>query len=108
MKSNPVQKVLSGNGRSVSYTQELAKGEVIVGHAFRFNHTSHSAVFLFTGPGKFEYSISSGLWYKHTNTTPSLNEALLQGQIDTMVNKYNVPLTSLKIHRLEGTPASEP
>ena len=108
MKSNPVQKVLSGNGRSVGYTQELARGEAIVGHAFRFNRVSHGAVFLFTGPGTFEYSISSGLWYKHTNTTASLNEALLQGQIDIMVNKYHVPLESLKIHRLVGPPPAEP
>jgi hypothetical protein len=102
LKSNPVQKVLSGNRGSVDYTQELARAEVIVGHAFRFQRQSGGAVFLMTGPGTFEFSINSGLWYKHTNTTPALNEALLQGQIDTMVIKYHVPIESLKIHRLNG------
>ena len=107
MKTNPLQKVLSGNGKSVSYTQELAKAEVIVGHAFRFEHTSHSAVFMLAGPGTFEFAVSSGAWYKHTNTTPALNEALLQTQIDIMVNKYHVPLKSVKIHRLEPQPPAE-
>jgi len=102
LKSNPVQKVLSGNRGSVDYTQELARAEVIVGHAFRFQRQSGGAVFLMTGPGTFEFSINSGLWYKHTNTTPAVNEALLQGQIDTMVIKYHVPMESLKIHRLDG------
>ncbi len=59
-----------------------------------------------TGPGTFEFSINSGLWYKHTNTTPAVNEALLQGQIDTMVIKYRVPMESLKIHRLDGRNSS--
>jgi hypothetical protein len=102
LKSNPVQKVLSGNRGSVNYTQELARAEVIVGHAFRFQRQSGAAVFLMTGPGTFTFSINSGLWYKHTNTTPAVNEALLQGQIDTMVIKYRVPVESLKIHRLDG------
>ena len=105
MKSNSVMRVRSGHGPSVSYHEKLAKGEVIVGHASRFKSTG-DAVFLMTGPGTFDFSINSGIWYKYTNTTTRLNEALLQGSIDKMVIEYHVKPESLKIIRLVDT-ASE-
>ncbi len=79
----------TGGGARVTYTLSLGEGEVLVGHADKFQGVSGCVAFLIIGPGNFEFWIESGIWYKWINTTPELNETLLQQQKDILVNTYN-------------------
>jgi hypothetical protein len=93
-----VETEVTMGGVRKTYNQHLNDGELLVGHADKFQGYSPCVAFLIVGPGTFEFWIESGLWDKWINTTPQSYQPLLQEQIDTLVNKYQC--TPVKTVRL--------
>ena len=90
----------TGDGARVHYDFELLGNEILVGHADRFQKVVGSVAFLIVGPGRFEVSIESGIWYRWVNASAELNEALLQEQIEVLLNKYGRSVEQVKSVRL--------
>jgi hypothetical protein len=90
----------TGGGVRVTYSVNLGEREIITGHADKFQGVTGCVAFLIMGPGKFNFWVESGIWYKWENTTSSLSETLLQEQVDILVNKYNCNRSNVKIVRL--------
>jgi hypothetical protein len=84
-------------GVSKNYSEILEDGEIIVGHADKFQSYEGCVAYLIAGPGDFNFSVKSGLWDKWINATPHLYESLLKEQSDTLINKYScVPVKIVK------------
>ena len=76
-------------GVSKDYSMTLKDGEILVGHADKFQNYESCVAYLIVGPGVFDFSIKSGLWDKWINVTPDLHNNLLKEQSDTLANKYS-------------------
>ena len=90
----------TGGGVRATYSVNLSEREIIIGHADKFQGSVGCVAFLIVGPGNFDFWVESGIWYKWENTSPSLNESLLQEQVNILVDKYNCNRSSVKIVRL--------
>ncbi len=92
----------TGDGIWKTYNNlSLNKGETLVGHAYSFENVSGSCIaYMIVGPGTFTFSIESGIWYKWIDTTPQVNEDLLQQRIDSLIKNYDCTGASIKIVRL--------
>lgn len=93
-----VETEVTMGGVRKTYNLRLNDGELLVGHADKFQGYSRCVAFLIVGPGSFEFWVESGLWDRWINTTPESYQPLLQEQIDTLVNKYQC--TPVKTVRL--------
>jgi hypothetical protein len=98
--SQQVDYQLTGGSVRVNYTVTLKEKEVLVGLADKFQGLSGCVAFIIVGPGNFDFWVESGIWYKWINTTPKLNDTLLQEQVDIQVNKYQCNRSAVQIKRI--------
>ncbi|MBM4466271.1 MAG: hypothetical protein FJ014_12075 [Chloroflexi bacterium] len=95
------------SGETQVFQVTLGNDEIIVGAGYRFNQDIEGcAAFLITGPGQFTFVVGDGKWMRYMNV-PSAGqaEALLQGQMDLLVNYYSCARSELRVSRLVA-PAS--
>ena len=95
-----MQTEIVGGRKKKSYTVTLQPGEIIVGHADSFQAVHAQAAFLLVGPGKFQFSIENGVWYKWTKTTPPVNERLLQEQKNLLATQKHLEPAEVNTVRL--------
>jgi hypothetical protein len=86
---SPIEQRQTQNNSVVTYSQELAPGEIVIGHARRFQGHSSCVAFLISGPGLFQFSVESGIYYKYNNVPREFEEALLQKQARVLADKYD-------------------
>ncbi|MBI4739132.1 hypothetical protein HY772_06255 [Candidatus Woesearchaeota archaeon] len=95
-QSAPVQitSVATEGGVKKTYFIRLESKEALTGHADKFQTDKFQnqrgcIAYIIIGPGDFQFTIESGIWYKWINVTNQWHDALLQEQIDILVNKYS-------------------
>jgi hypothetical protein len=86
---SPIEQRQTQNDSVVTYSQELAPGEIVIGHARRFQGHSSCVAFLISGPGVFQFSVESGIYYKYNNVPREFEEPLLQRQARVLADKYD-------------------
>jgi len=85
----------AGNTTHKRFDINLPAGESIVGQSWELITIQSSGqkiyapcvAYLFEGPGQYSFSIIAGYWYHYQNVTPSIDEALLQGMVDSLVGQ---------------------
>jgi hypothetical protein len=85
----------AGNTTHKRFDITLSAGESIVGQSWELITIQPSGqkiyapcvAYLFEGSGQYSFSIIAGYWYRYQNVTPSIDESLLQGMVDSLVSQ---------------------